>query len=82
MTMPRVRSAKARDTMKKLVAPLSLEVVLTAKMMSALPRMTVRQTMPSGMREPTTRGFSKSTSSSLELQLRSQWYLYGKDISL
>ena len=66
--MPSIKSAQAKETMKRLVAPLSLEVILTAVMTMILPKMTMRQTRPKGNSEPITRASWKLTLSKGLLQ--------------
>lgn len=71
-TMPSMRSAQAKETMNKLVAPRSLCVILTAVITMMLPKMTMRQTSPRGNRDPKILGSSKSTLSKGELQFSIQ----------
>ena len=66
--MPSIKSAQAKETIKRLVAPLSLEVILTAVMTMILPKMTMRQTRPRGNSEPITRASWKLTLSKGLLQ--------------
>ena len=66
--MPSIKSAQAKETMKRLVAPLNLWVILTAVMTMILPKMTMRQTRPKGNSEPMILASLKSTLSRGEEQ--------------
>lgn len=74
--MPSMRSAHAKETMNKLVAPRNLCVILTAVMTIILPKMTMRQTNPKGTSDPKTLASSKLTLSKGELQFLIQitWF--------
>ena len=69
-TMPRVRSAQARLTMKRLVAPRIFLVMRTAAITMMLPKITTKQIRPRGTSDPITLGSSKSMLSVAEEQFR------------